>query len=107
MSKKTKHTLGPWIVDDDNEGTVFILMGTAINCSWRYEPQHKIVVVEEMEDGVQLAEASANARLIAAAPDLLAVLKEVAESSEYWSEYDVPLGIHDRIAAAIAKAEGE
>lgn len=49
----------------------------------------------------------ANALLIAAAPDLLEVLEEVAECAEYWSEYDVPLGIHDRIKAAIAKAKGE
>ena len=42
----------------------------------------------------------------AAAPDLLAVLNELAGSAEYWSEYDVPLGIVDRMKAAIAKAEG-
>jgi len=43
---------------------------------------------------------------MAAAPDLLAVVQELADSSAYWSEYDVPLGIADRIRAAIAKAEG-
>ncbi len=42
--------------------------------------------------------------LIAAAPDMYAVLRELAECSQYWSEYDVPLGIHDRITAALAKA---
>ena len=47
----------------------------------------------------------ANARLIAAAPDLLAVLKELEECAGYWSEYDVPLGIVERIRAAIAKAD--
>lgn len=36
---------------------------------------------------------------------LLAVLKELQESASYWSEYDVPLGIVDRINAAITKAE--
>lgn len=46
----------------------------------------------------------ANAKLIAAAPDLLAVVMELEESSSYWGEYDVPLGIVDRIKAAIAKA---
>ena len=46
-----------------------------------------------------------NAHLIAAAPDLLAVAKELEESASYWSEYDVPLGIVDRLRAAIAKAE--
>lgn len=49
----------------------------------------------------------ANARLIAAAPDLLAVAIELEESAAYWSEYDVPIGIVDRIRAAIAKAMGE
>ena len=42
-----------------------------------------------------------DAVLMAAAPDLLAVLQE---SANCWSEYDVPLGIVDRINAAIAKA---
>ena len=46
-----------------------------------------------------------NAHLIAAAPDLLAVVKELETSASYWSEYDVPLGIVDRLRAAIAKAE--
>ena len=48
----------------------------------------------------------ANARLIAAAPTLLEVLQELAESSSYWSEYDVPLGIVERIKDAIALATG-
>ena len=40
-----------------------------------------------------------------AAPDLLAVVEELLESAEYWSEYDVPLGIVDRMKAAIDKAK--
>jgi len=44
--------------------------------------------------------------LFAAAPEMLEVLQELDECAVYWSEYDVPLGIHDRIKAAIAKAEG-
>ena len=31
----------------------------------------------------------------------LAVLQELKESSDYWSEYDVPIGIHERIDEAI------
>ena len=49
----------------------------------------------------------ANARLIVAAPDLYAVLSELEESSAYWSEYDVPLGIVDRIKGALKRARGE
>lgn len=44
---------------------------------------------------------AANARLIAAAPDLLDVARRVAE---YFADTDAPLGIAAR--AAIAKAEG-
>ena len=45
-------------------------------------------------------------RLCLAAHDLLDVCIDLAESAEYWSEYDVPLGIVDRLNAAIAKAGG-
>ncbi len=56
----------------------------------------------EMTEAKQLE----TARLIAAAPELLDVIQELSESAEYWSEYDVPLGIVDRIRSAIAKATG-
>ena len=48
----------------------------------------------------------AHARLLTAAPDLLAVCEDLVESAEYWGEYDVPIGIVDRLNAAIAKAGG-
>lgn len=48
-----------------------------------------------------------NATLLAAAQQMLDVLVELQESASYWSEYDVPLGIVDRINAAIAKACGK
>ena len=47
-----------------------------------------------------------NAQLIAAAPDMIDILLELQESASYWSEYDVPIGISDRINEAIAKAIG-
>lgn len=37
---------------------------------------------------------------------LLAVVEDLEESSEYWSEYFVPLGIVDRMRAALAEARG-
>jgi hypothetical protein len=46
-------------------------------------------------------------QLFAAAPDMLEVLKELDKCASYWSQYDVPVGIHDRIKSAIAKAKGE
>jgi hypothetical protein len=54
---------------------------------------------------VEATEDHPDARLIAAAPDLLAACKEVEAASQYWSEYDVPLGMLDRLKAAIARAE--
>jgi hypothetical protein len=55
----------------------------------------------------QLTTTEANARLIAAAPELLQILQELKQSAYYWSEYDVPIGIVERINTAISKATGE
>ena len=46
-------------------------------------------------------------RLQAQRAAMLAVLEELDECAAYWSEYDVPLGLHDRIKSAIKKARGE
>lgn len=54
-----------------------------------------------------LKEDRANARLIAAAPEMLNMLIEISESAQYWSEYDVPIGIIDRLNAVINKAKGD
>ena len=43
-------------------------------------------------------------RLEAEKAEMLAVLEELRESASYWSEYDVPLGVVERIEAAIMKA---
>ena len=39
------------------------------------------------------------------APQMYSVLKELQESASYWSEYDVPLGIVDRINNVLKKVE--
>jgi hypothetical protein len=39
------------------------------------------------------------------APQMYSVLKELQESASYWSEYDVPLGIVDRINDVLGKVE--
>ena len=48
----------------------------------------------------------ANARLIAAAPDLLEALKACDEAMAYMSEYDIPITLPAQVRAAIAKAIG-
>ncbi len=41
------------------------------------------------------------------APHMYSVLKELQESASYWSEYDVPLGIVDRINDVLGKVEAK
>lgn len=99
MASETKFTPGPWFINRSEMGI------------------HKYVearigggMIQEVAccGPTELHEQSdANARLIAAAPDLYAVVEELEESSSYWSEYCVPLGIVDRLREALAKARGE
>lgn len=101
-----KHTPGPWSLDIGITGKIEVVAtkpmrfnsisaGTPVICDvWRHP---------EIED----FPGHANARLIAAAPDLLSICQELQESAQYWSEYDVPLGIVERLNAAINKATGE
>ena len=39
--------------------------------------------------------------------DMLKMLTELQECAEYWSEYDVPLGIKERLDEVIKKARGD
>ena len=98
---KAKHTEAPWFVHDftDIGGTV------TVSCA---HPDHITVAMTGRALTATHEEALANARLIAAAPDLLAenqrlraILTELIESAEYWSEYDVPIGIVDRMREAL------
>lgn len=88
------HTPGPWSISTDREatGVIYALLG--------FEWEDICVITPRCE-------AAANAHLIAAAPEMLDVLEELRESASYWSEYDVPLGIVERIEYAIMKARGK
>jgi len=105
----SEHTNGPWstgasygplgieIIDADGHW----VCGIAHVEKNVYDKDGRVTGVVPLESGL------ARARLIVAAPDMFSVLSELAECAEYWSEYDVPLGIVDRIRAALAKAKGE
>lgn len=85
----TRYTEGPWEIADD---------GTSVKSI----AKDVIIFIEaEVKSG---CEAHANARLAAAAPEMLDVLERLEESSEYWSEYDVPIGIVAEIKAVLKKA---
>ena len=103
------HTPGPWKFEVVDETDSFLgckrLNGgngsTVIDLSdeWMGYP--------ECGQDLQMTISKDDAALIAAAPEMLAVLEELRESASYWSEYDVPLGIVERIESAITKASGD
>lgn len=90
------HTHGPWAIDWNI--TRLDIHSDGENVATMHRP------TKDGKPTDRDVEIKANARLIAAAPDLLKVLQELEESSAYWSEYDVPIGIVERIQKAIAKA---
>lgn len=106
----SKHTAGPWMHeehDSDYRGTGVIW---SINPQWEpgmYTPRHQRVIAEVVHlqtrspwRGSEGEEFEANARLIAAAPELLGALKGVlAIADRKTKEFDAA-------RAVIAKAEG-
>ena len=93
------HTPGPWVVGPIDDTVVTHLGKDGI----RYE----VAAVDgDYNDPDEWPIMEANARLIAAAPDLLAALKEVLFNSRHGNGLEALYSAHDRADAAIAKAEG-
>ena len=95
------HTPGPWSISTDGEatGVIYALRG--------FEWDDICVLTPRCE-------AADNAHLIAAAPEMLAVLEELRESSTCCGTYDLldettwaSPDLADRIESAIKKARGE
>ena len=90
-----KFTPGPWRVNKSNGMRIAAGRNTPI---------------AETLGAHLLEEEHANARLIAAAPELLASLKTIADWRELTHSHDLPeivLWLEVEARAAIAKAEGE
>lgn len=95
----SKHTPGPWWLDDDG----FVASGSGDTYATVADPHCGDRDIDERES---------NARLIAAAPELLAALQSVMT---WWAESvppngaddDMPPQIFDAAHAALAKATGE
>ena len=89
----SKHTPGPW---------------KKVGLNWIGSDGSKVIISNGPAFGSKLhfPNAEANTRLIAAAPELLDLCKELLEAVPYVSEYDVPLGLWDDLRAVIAKATG-
>ena len=90
----SKHTPGPWVVyDDSNDGKT-----NRIEIAARGKTVARIYHSVPAED-------LPNARLIAAAPDLLEALKDTLQLLEVYCE-DFEEATRKQARAAIAKAEG-
>lgn len=105
MRGMSKHTPGPWVVND------FCTEGGADTAVWTSHDPHfaksicechfnTMREIERGETGCHQLEAEANAKLIAAAPDLLEALREIVSN---WDGEPEDMAAAN---AAIAKANG-
>lgn len=100
----TKHTPGPWAVYKGQS-----------RLNQRVKHLAKVCIVDKDDPvavtyGHTLSEAKGNARLIAAAPELLAALKDLRGKVQAHPTHSNDKAMRDRLArcdAAIARAEGK
>ena len=109
----SKHTTGPWVIRNGSD--IFTPLGAA-NAEGIEAPSNDGWMIADCDMGsLSFDEVTANARLIAAAPDLLEALIQ-AEERLCVAEYHLDRGEDDSIRfeseildarAAIAKARGD
>lgn len=98
MGENVKHTAGPWAIS-----------GRTSTCIRTADQEQRIAYMETADNTIETC--VANARLIAAAPELLEALKGILSDIEEYQEIN-KLGGKDNhwqviSRTAIAKAEGE
>lgn len=102
---KAKHTPGPWrVLPAESDKDYLRVRGTQLGCRYKIANIHQ-VRIDGMSDSFRQhddAESKANARLIAAAPELLDALTECLECEFAVSEKAAIA----QARAAIAKATG-
>ena len=101
---ETKFKKGNWFIKESKFKNTDIVCATVLMTDLKFDDPMRSPVICDMY-GQATEDGKANAKLLAAAPDMFNVLLELQEYAEYWSEYDVPLGIVDRIKNALDKAQ--
>lgn len=99
-----RHTPGPWKIDQDGENFTIDADGAFGPNRWS-----AVALCTANNLGsrpITEEEASANARLIAAAPDLLAAIRETVRRFDENDATDALEAVDTLLRAAIAKAEG-
>jgi len=105
MSDKTKHTPGPWETKPEECDKPYIrIRGTRLGS--RYKVANAITPVYDGVGAREAEETRANARLIAAAPELLEALRGLMKLDEDLCS-EGAIEALDKARAAIAKATGE
>lgn len=104
---KTEHTPGPWSATTQHThrtpaGVELVCIAVMPAGDYR-GPVADLQSCDHIQ-GITMAECEANARLIAAAPDMFDALRDALASLEISGQSDYVTG---RVRAAIAKARGE
>ena len=104
-----KHTPGPWKVETVTTTCgICHKVGPFPGQTENSKPRHACLYSDyNSESNPADIELLANARLIAAAPDLLRYLKEARRTLEMWKDVAPAVSLCADIDAAIAKATGE
>lgn len=105
MTNKAKHTPGPWEIREQ-EGNNSTFLDGEIQITTESDTLICALQDETGEDWTA-ADMNANARLISAAPDLLAALERVLECHRLKISLDTNAAALEQARAAIAKAKGE
>ena len=100
----SKHTPGPWIVCTPSDSTDYLCIEED---SQLVGEASTIAEVNLGGEGISEQIGSANARLIAAAPELLEVLYECKSFLETQKEFGLDVPELDHVRAVIAKAKGK
>lgn len=103
MGKDLKHTKGNWLIKQTKLENTDTVCQTVLMTDLKYKNTEKSPVICDLY-GQFTEEGRANAKLLRSAPEMLKMLLELQECAEYWSEYDVPIGIKERLDKVIYKA---